>query len=47
LPDPLSGSIHEVVWPSPQMRPLLSLDNQFKSLSIAINATHGETVVEI
>jgi hypothetical protein len=29
------------------MRPLLSLDNQFKSLSIAINATHGETVVEI
>jgi hypothetical protein len=29
------------------MRPLLPLDDQVKSLSIAIDSTHGETVIEI
>jgi hypothetical protein len=29
------------------MGPLLPLNNQFKSLSIAIDSTHGETVIEI
>jgi hypothetical protein len=29
------------------MGSLLSLDDQFKSLSIAIDSTHGESVVEI
>jgi hypothetical protein len=29
------------------MGSLLSLDNQFKSFSIAIDSTHGESIVEI
>jgi hypothetical protein len=29
------------------MRPFLPFDDEFKTLSIAIDSTHGETVIEI